>query len=100
MNEDRRSKRPSTVDKRKQLEEKLEQRKIDAELKEEKSRSEKLSNLHEQELNLFTSEARRLSETVDRLYTEYLEPVNLKWDSDYHPHLLWKPLRQKLTSLK
>ena len=82
MNEDRRSKRPSTVDKRKQLEEKLEQRKIDAELKEEKSRSEKLSNLHEQELNLFTSEARRLSETVDRLYTEYLKPVNLEWDSD------------------
>ena len=82
MNEDRRSKRPSTVNKRKQLEEKLEQRKIDAELKEEKSRSEKLLNLHEQELNLFTSEAQRLSETVDRLYTEYLEPVNLEWDSD------------------
>ena len=41
-------------DKRKQLEEKLEQRKIDTELKEEKSRSEKLLNLHEQELNLFT----------------------------------------------
>ena len=82
MNEDRRSKRPSTVKKRKQLEEKLELRKIDAELNVEKSRSEKLLNLHEQELNLFTSEAQRLSETVDRLYTEYLEPVNLEWDSD------------------
>ena len=52
MNEDRRSKRPSTVKKRKQLEEKLEQRKIDAELNVEKSRSEKLLNLHEQELIL------------------------------------------------
>ena len=82
MNEDRRSKRPSTVKKRKQLEEKLELRKIDAELNVEKSRSEKLLNLHEQELNLFTSEAQRLSESVDRLYTEYLEPVNLEWDSD------------------
>ena len=82
MNEDRRSKRPSTVNKRIELEEKLNQRKTEAELKEEKSRSEKLLNLHQQELNLFTSEAQRLSETVDRLYTEYLEPVNLEWDSD------------------
>ena len=78
MNEDRRSKRTSTVNKRKELEEKLDKRKIEAELKEEKSRSEKLLNLHQQELNLFTSEAQRLSETVDRLYTEYLEPVNLE----------------------
>ena len=52
MNEDRRSKRPSTVNKRKELEEKLDKRKIEAELKEEKSRSEKLLNLHEQELIL------------------------------------------------
>ena len=82
MNEDRRSKRPSTVNKRIELEEKLNQRKTEAELKEEKSRSEKLLKLHQQELNSFTSEAQRLSETVDRLYTEYLEPVNLEWDSD------------------
>ena len=82
MNEDRRSKRPSTVNKRIELEEKLNQRKTEAELKEEQSRSEKLLKLHQQELNLFTSEAQKLSETVDRLYTEYLEPVNLEWDSD------------------
>ena len=82
MNEDRRSKRTSTVNKRIELEERLNKRKTEAELKDEKSRSEKLLNLHQQELNLFTSEAQRLSETVDRLYTEYLEPVNLEWDSD------------------
>ena len=39
MNENRRSKRPSTVIKRKELEEKLDKRKNEAELKEEKSRS-------------------------------------------------------------
>ena len=82
MKEDRRSKRPSTVNKRKELEEKLDKRKQEAELKEEKSRSEKVANLHQQELELFASEALRLSEIVDRLYTEYLEPVNLEWDSD------------------
>ena len=88
MNEDRRSKRTSTVNKRIELEERLNKRKTEAELKDEKSRSEKLLNLHQQELNLFNSEAQRLSETVDRLYTEYLEPlndpepVNLEWDSD------------------
>jgi len=55
MNEDRRSKRPRTVNKRTELGEKLEERKSEADLKEEKARSEKLLNLHQHELNLFTT---------------------------------------------
>ena len=31
---------------------------------------------------MFTIGALRLSEFVDRLYTKYLEAVNLEWDSD------------------
>jgi len=55
MNEDRRSKRPRTVIKRTELGKKLEERKSEADLKEEKARSEKLLNLYQQELNLFTT---------------------------------------------
>ena len=88
MNQDRKSERLSTVNKRKDLEEKVAKRKVDADVKKGKSRSKEISELRQQELNLFTEEARILSESVDRLYQEYLdldpekEEGSLEWDSD------------------
>ena len=82
----RKSERPSTVKKTKELEDKLDKRNKEAEIRKQKSRSKKVSELHQKELNLFTDEARRLSESVDRLYEEYLDPEikeeSLEWDSD------------------
>ena len=62
----RKSERSSTAKKTKELEDKLDKRNKEAEIKKQKSRSKEISKLHQQELNLFTDEARRLSESVDR----------------------------------
>ena len=85
--ESRKSSRPSSVIKREELEEKLAQRKADAEIKVLKAKSKALESAARQELKIFQEEARRLSELVDRIYDDS-DPddisnpdLSLEWDS-------------------
>ena len=68
--ESRKSSRPSSVIKREELDEKLAQRKADAEIKVLKAKSKALESAARQELKIFQEEARRLSELVDRIYDD------------------------------
>ena len=86
--EPRRSSRPSSVIKRGELEEKLAKRKAEAEIKVLVTRSKALETARRQELEIFQEEARRLSESVDRILDDK-DPDNnsdpeqsLEWDSD------------------
>ena len=86
--ESRKSSRPSSVIKREELDEKLAQRKADAEIKVLKAKSKALESAARQELKIFQEEAIRLSELVDRIYDDS-DPDNssnpelsLSWDSD------------------
>ena len=86
--EPRRSSRPSSVIKSGELEEKLAKRKAEAEIKVLETRSKALETVRRQELEIFQEEARRLSESVDRILDDK-DPDNnsdpeqsLEWDSD------------------
>ena len=63
----RRSKRTTAVTKGRLLEETLERRKGEAEIRKLKNRSRTLEELRKQELDSFTKEAAKLSDLVDRL---------------------------------
>ena len=87
--EPRRSSRPSSVIKRGELEEKLAKRKAAAEIKVLDTRSKALETARRQELEIFQEEARRLSESVDRILDD-IDPDNnsdpeqsLEWNSDF-----------------
>ena len=67
MTHRRLSKRTTSVNKRKLLQEKLRVRSDKAILKKEKARAKVLQELHNKELELFTEEAFRLSDIVDTL---------------------------------
>ena len=78
----RKSKRTKTVNKRLKLEEKLEARKVEAEIRNLKSRSKKLKNLQVQELDLYVEEAKKLSELLDRFHPDEPVPDNLRGLND------------------
>ena len=82
----RRSSRPSTVIKREELEKEISRRQIASEVKVLKSRSTAIEELHAQELKLFTEEAIRLSEFVDRILDENSAPLD---NSKLNESLAW-----------
>ena len=84
--EPRRSSRPSSVIKSGELEEKLAKRKAEAEIKVLKTRSIALETARRQELEIFQEEARRLSESVDRILDDK-DPDN---NSDPEQSLEWE----------
>ena len=61
------SKRDTSVTKRKELEDKQKKKAEEANLRKEKARSKALKQLQDQELQLFTEEAVRLSDLVESL---------------------------------
>ena len=75
------------MNKRRLLEIKLKKRKESADFRLEKTRSKLLQKLHDQELRLFTEEAFRLSDIVDRfefnqnLVADNLSQESLEWDN-------------------
>ena len=83
------SKRDSSVTKRKKLEDKLKKKAEEANFRKEKARSKALKQLQDQELQLFTEEALRLSDLVESLEfspnkaTDNLsqESLELEWDN-------------------
>ena len=84
----RKSSRPSSVNKREELEAKLAKRKAESEIKVLKTRSKAIETLRREELEAYEEEVRRLSEFVDRNYDDS-DPDNnsnpnqsLEWDSD------------------
>ena len=84
----RRSKRITTTNKRRLLEEKLEKRADEAKLRLLRKKSKDLQQLHSQELNKFSEEALRLGQIVDSLYSSHPESEgseeesfkSLEWD--------------------
>ena len=88
MSQRRLSNRTSAVTKRRLLEEKVEKRKVEAEIRIQKLKSRNLQNLHDQELQSFTEEAKRLSQIVDTNFLLSSDSENnsgnqsLDWDSN------------------
>ena len=82
----RQSKRTKTVNKRLKLEEKLEKRRIEAEIRTLKARSKRIQDLQVQELDLYVEEARKHSELLDRFYPDVPVPDNL---SEHNQSLEW-----------
>ena len=88
MSQRRLSNRTSAVTKRRLLEEKVEKRKVEAEIRIQKLKSRNLQNLHDQELQSFTEEAKRLSQIVDTNILLSSDSENnsgnqsLDWDSN------------------
>ena len=85
----RQSKRTKTINKGLKLEEELEQRKVEAEIRTLKVQSKKLKDLQVQELDLYVEEARKLSDLLDRFHPEETVPdslselnESLEWDSN------------------
>ena len=81
------SKRTLAVNKRRQLEAKLQERRQRADLRLEKTRSKALQKLHDQELRLFTEEAFRLCDIVERFELSHnlvdaddASQESLEWD--------------------
>ena len=81
MTQRRVSKRHSAITKRRLLEDKLNKRKVEAEIRCQRNRSKLLQRLHEAELKSFLEEALRLSQTVDRLLLTSCSDSNLSVDS-------------------
>ena len=83
------SKRDTSVTKRKELEDKQKKKAEEANIRKEKARSKALKQLQDQELQLFTEEALRLSDLVESLEfsqnkaTDNLsqESLELEWDN-------------------
>ena len=63
------------------MEDKLNKRKVEAEIRCQRNRSKLLQRLHEAELKSFLEEALRLSQTVDRLLLTSCSDSNLSVDS-------------------
>ena len=61
------SKRDTSVTKRKELEDKQKKKAEEANIRKEKARSKALKQLQDQELQLFTEEALRLSDLVESI---------------------------------
>ena len=85
----RQSKRTKTINKGLKLEEELEQREVEAEIRTLKVQSKKLKDLQVQELDLYVEEARKLSDLLDRFHPEETVPdslselnESLEWDSN------------------
>ena len=98
------SKRDTSVTKRKELEDKQKKKAEAANFRKEKARSKALKQLQDQELQLFTEEALRLSDLVESLEfspnkaTDNLsqESLELEWDnSDELPSFLTATYQQK-----
>ena len=87
------SKRDTSVTKRKELEDKQKKKAEAANFRKEKARSKALKQLQDQELQLFTEEALRLSDLVESLEfspnkaTDNLsqESLELEWDNSDEP---------------
>ena len=82
----RQSIRTKIVNKRLKLEEKLEKRRIEAEIWNLKARSKRLQDLQVQELDLYVEEARKHSELLDRFHPDVQVPDNL---SEHNESLDW-----------
>ena len=87
MTSRRLSTRTLSVNKRKLLEAKLKERRVKADLKLQKARSKALKDLQNKELQVFTEEAFRLSDIVDRFElsenlvdADMVSQESLEWD--------------------